>query len=164
MQVEKLSSGKKQRVNLDVLAQGAKKMRVEVKGTFGIVGGVGTLMNDQMTILLPRQKKAYSGAVSENSLVPILNVALDPRILASVFYDEPIPQWKCDSSHQLSSCQKDAYRVETTERTKERRKTRIEGPDFIALLVIQGNGTKVLSDDSDFTAEIPANYRIYKLP
>lgn len=163
MQVEKLSTQKKQRVNLEVLGRDPESLRVDVTGTFGVVGGVGALDRGQMTLLLPRQKKAYQGMVSEKSLLPILNVALDPRILLPVFQGRPIPNWECNDSHQLKECKLPPYRVETTEKTLEQRKIQIEGPDFVALLVIQDPATKVQAEDKDFRLEIPEGYSSYKL-
>lgn len=165
LQVEELRAEKKNRVDLEVAAVKPSTLRLDAKGTFGILGGIGLLKGDQATFILARQKKAYIGRAGPASLVPFLNIDLDPRVLLPVFFDEPIDGWSCrEKTQQLDHCEHEGYVVAVTERDAQKRKVEITGPDFRAILVIKDDGTKVMDDAGAFNVAVPDGYRIYKLP
>lgn len=165
LQIEELRTEKKNRVDLEVAAVKPSTLRIDAKGTFGIVGGVGLLKGEQATFILPRQKKAYLGRAGPKSLGPLLNIELDPRVLLPVFFDEPIAGWNCrEKTQRLDHCELNGFVVSVTERADQKRRAEITGPEFRAILVIRNDGTKVMDDASAFNVAVPDGYRIYKLP
>lgn len=164
LQVENLETEKKERVDLDVMAQRPSNLRMEVKGTFGVVGALGSLQQNVVTLVLPRQKKAYRGEAGPESLKSFLHIPLDPRILIPLFFDETIAGWSCNGETDIQQCTKGELKVQILERNEAKRRIQLSGPTFIATLIIRPLGTKVLDQKDVFQLDVPEGYKTYKLP
>jgi|GEM_PF-6963846 len=164
MQVENLETEKKERVDLEVMAKRPSSLKMEVKGTFGVVGAVGSLEAEMLTLVLPRQKKAYKGQAGPESLKPFLHIPLDPKILLPIFFDEAIAGWSCSGEKLVDLCTKDNLKVQILERSEAKRRVQLNGPSFVATLIIRSLGTKVLSQKDVFKLDVPEGYKLFKLP
>lgn len=94
-------SGKSHILNLDVLARKNEIMRLEVSTTLGLSLASILIEKGNIKYILPRQKRYFSGPLNSEALKPVLNVALDPRLLNAAFFEESYPDWSCQADHGL---------------------------------------------------------------
>ena len=99
--IKSLESGEANVVGLDVIGLKPNTVRMEVSSSLGIALASIVIRNQDVEYVLPKQKKYYHGAISEQSLYPALNVKINPEVLSAVFFEESYPQWNCQADNGL---------------------------------------------------------------
>lgn len=156
---------RKHTVDMDLLAEGQKRLRLDVAGSFAVSVAAAVVNGDQMTCLLPRQKRFYQGPASAEALSAALQAPLDPQILYSVLWDEKIraPGWSCEmaGSHLPQQCEnpKTSQKVIWAKRADNRKKVSIIDPRFEVELSLNEIQPKVQDLDRAFTLNIPPDYK-----
>ena len=108
-QVTEMSTGKSQQVNLDIYSVWPKKMRIEATAILGIEVAVLAVEDGQFSLILPREKKYYSGPNSEKALQNVFKVPLNPEWLINMTFDQDIKGsgWICGSENSVDANQEE---------------------------------------------------------
>jgi hypothetical protein len=100
-QVTEMSTGKSQQVSLDIYSVWPQKMRIEATAILGIEVAVLAVEGGHFNLILPREKKYYSGPNSEKALQNVFKVPLNPEWLINMTFDQDIkgPGWICGTEN-----------------------------------------------------------------
>ena len=168
-QIKDLKTNKSDVLSMEVLSEKDKNMRLELTGTLGVRVASLLIKDEKISYAIHTQKRYFSGNVSDKSLLPLFKIALDPRWLYSVFFDEPVQgsNWKCTNDGQdlIERCEqaKTGFVVFWSDRKGENKRVLIKGADFEINVLVNAFETKVQSPDKAFNLEAPASYKRYKL-
>lgn len=152
-------------VSVDFVASGRNRLRMEVSGTFATTLAVAVLDRDQLTYVLPRQKRYYQGQATKSSLRPIMNLELEPEQIFRILYDEPMQgrDWSClkNAEGQTASCAnaENQMKISWLRRERNKKDIQITGPKFDVTLNLERVPTKVQDSAKVFTLNIPTGFR-----
>lgn len=167
-QVQNKEEHKTYTVQMEALAVEPSMLRLDVSAGFGSPLGKLVLRGDQVSILLPQQKRAYAGTVSENSLRPILPIKLNPRDLMSFLFGSVPPNWKCEKKAEDNEVCTDpagALNLQHDPRLEKKTAKWVVTGDKFAMTVLPTNiKTNVQIKPDLFSMPIPEGYSKHKLP
>lgn len=143
-------------------------LRLDINGPFGKPLGKVVIRGDSMGLLVPQQKKAYIGAVSEHSFKPVLPMTLHPRALMSFLMGDVPRDWECvfEAPDKQVCVQKQLGLMLTRDPRPEMKKSkwRVEGEKFSLVFLPTDIKTNVQPKPDTFAMAIPDGYSRHKLP
>ena len=169
-QIRDQTSGKTNSVSMEVFAIREKALRLEITGTFGVSVASVLLQGEQISYLLPQQKKFVSGNASPRSLAQLLHSEVNPKWFYAVFFDQPIKDsgWSCKAAedHLVQSCENTGLgtKVVWSERQGERKRITISQNSREIQILVKTFQPKVQEPGTVFQLEAPEGYSRYKLP
>ena len=168
MQVQDKQAKKTFTVMIEAVMIEPSRLRLDVNGPFGTVLGKLVMKEDRVGVLLPRQKKAYVGLVSEKSLRPLLPVQINPRDLLQFLLGDTPKDWKCEQTTTgLQECKslKQALILRRDPRPESKKaKWSIDGDTFGIVFLPTSSTTNVQPSPEAFSLVIPEGYSKHKLP
>lgn len=158
---------RKHTLDMDFLALGQQKLRLDVSGSFAVSLAAAVMSGDQMTCLLPRQKRFYQGTASEAALRTAMQIPLDPHWILMGLKDQELKNWKCEKGGdgQVQRCVENtgATTVTWSERSQDYKKVLIQSAKYELELKLREVQTKVQDIDKAFTIKIPSDYTAIKV-
>ncbi len=166
--LQDLKTGKSHMVNLDILAIKPQRARFEVSSSLGIHLASLVITDRKVAYTMNREEKYFEGEKSNQSLIPLLRVPLDPDDLLNVVFDAPVQgsQWKCENENGLiKSCTNASENLTVTwlERNGNKRTVELKSKQFDIKLLFQSLKTKVEVSDATFALEPPSSYKKFRL-
>jgi hypothetical protein len=148
----------------EILAQKPQNLRVDVTTSLGVHLARVTLNESNLSYILTRDKKYFSGEPTAKALAPVLSMPLDPKLLVSILFDtEPTNgEWQCqkDKKDFLESCKsQDGVEVTWSDRQLERRTISVKVPSGLLQLELTGFQANVQSTPETFEIKVPPNFR-----
>jgi hypothetical protein len=149
-------------LSMDATSVWPDRLRLDVTGTLGVSVMSLALNKGQVTYVLPRQQKYFSGEVSDRVFSHIIHdLPLDPRWIIAILFDKPLRSegWAC-SQPQLGSCENAAsqIKVQVSNRTGERRLITITSPRLELKIQIQDFTGDIHPPDSLFSITRPDDF------
>lgn len=160
----------KKTVTVQIMAVAAEPqaLSMQITAGFGALLGKVTMSGRHIVILLPQQKKAYLGEISDNSLQPILHLSLNPRDLWFFLMGAVPKSWTCElKSFELDVCVDPTKRItlEHDPRLDHRQAKWTVSSDRFAMTVLPSSiKTNVQPQPELFSFNIPEGYSKHKLP
>lgn len=155
-------SKKSRSVSVDFVVSGKERLRMNVTGAFSIPVAAAVLDGDQLTYILPRQKRYYQGVASARALRPLLRLNMEPEQLFQILRDEPLlgKSWRCRREKTLMNCENslERTRVKWLSAEKSRRKVLFSGPRYDVHLQLERVPTKVQDEAKVFSLNVPAGF------
>lgn len=163
--IKSMETGEASVVTLDVIGQKPTPMRVEVTTSLGIALASILMKAEEVEYIIPKQKKYYHGPLSETSLLPVLKIKVDPRILSAAFFEEAYPQWSCQADHGLlSMCQiADGVQLKWDREDPASKRVSISSPNFDIQVQIKKYTAKAEFPKNALELKVPESYKKYKL-
>lgn len=153
-------------VNVDINAIRPDKARLDVETSLGMHVASMTLNEDKVEIILPEQKRFYSGKASPSSMKKMIPVALDPSWLMKILFDEKFESkdWQCveNKSSYYDWCKREDLKITWLQRKRQMRVVAIEAPTAKVQLQLKGFKPEA-KDESFYKLPKPPGFRTYKL-
>ncbi len=157
---------RKHTVDMDFLARGEDRLRIDVSANFAVPLAAAVMKDGEMTCLLPREKKFYQGPATRAALTRTLMVPLDPTWISAVLRDRDLKGWACvrDTLGLLQTCENsvESRRVTWSDRNGDYKKVVIQDPRFEFELKLKEVSTKVQDLSKAFTLKVPDGYESVK--
>lgn len=124
------------------------------------------LKGDELSYLVVADKRGYRGMANANAMVPVLHVALDPKLLYNVFFDKPIADknWSCteDEKGMPKECRqlRGGMKISWVSRQGQQRVLEIDSPKAFLQINIHTYDGPVKADDPKFDLKIPDSYKL----
>lgn len=156
-------------VQLDVIGLYPKKLRMDISAILGIYVGSFAWNDQEMQMLLAREKKFISGKANRESMQELLKLPLDPVVLSQLFWDQKLggSDWKCslDSNLHPQKCEQADLKIqiEFKERTPDTRIVMIDSPKIEAEMNIQKYQKEIHTDSQTFLLTAPENFSVIRL-
>ena len=169
VQIQDFEHQKSNNLNLQVIAEKNRAVRMEVTGTMGVNIASLLLKGDDISYAIHTQKRFISGSASEKALMPLFSIDVDPRWLYAIFFDETIPEknWVCRKGLDLKieRCERaqDGLKIFWSERHGENKRVTLSNAKFELQILVKSFTTKVQSPERAFTLTPPEGYKRYKL-
>lgn len=167
--VSDLKANKSHTLDIDILADRAGQMRMEVSATMG-VQVASLVLNKDIRYVIYNQKRYFEGRPSENSFLPLMNLPLHPYNLLSILFDAPIrgKGWTCnkDANNLVTDCYhaERGLKVQWEDRTEEgQKKVVITAPEFEMRWLFRPPKTEVQLKEETFHLDPPAEFKIIQL-
>lgn len=163
--IKNRETGEASIVSLDVLAQKPNPIRVEVTTSLGMALASVVIKESEIEYLIPKQKKYYQGPISELSLVPVLNIKVDPRLLGAAFFETAYPDWECQADGGLlESCSAPGgVQLKWERESSNDRRVSISGPAFEVQIQTKKFIEKETLSANAFALKVPGSYKKYRL-
>lgn len=164
--IKNTDTGEANILNLDIVGQKPFPIRIEANTSLGIHLASILILEKEVQFLLPNSKKFYSGPMSAKSLAPILNVALDPRLIVAALFDESFPDWSCEAQEgKIVRC--DTLNKDKIEWFREKedpgKRVEIKGVNYESQFRFEDQKEISSIKESAFVLKVPKNYRKYHL-
>ncbi|MEQ1875839.1 MAG: DUF4292 domain-containing protein [Bdellovibrionia bacterium] len=148
----------------EILAQKPQNLRVDVTTSLGIHLARMTLNEEQLSYILTREKKFFSGPATPAALKPVMGMALDPKLLVSVLFEtQPTEEgWDCkrDKDDLLQTCTSEkGVELSWTERSKERRTITVKSDKGHLQLELSGYQSNVQVPAESFAIKAPPGFK-----
>jgi hypothetical protein len=166
VQVQDKAEKKTYTLMLEAVAMSPSRLRMDLTGGFGSPMGKLVMRGEQVGILIPQQKKAYIGTVSENAFKPLLPLEVSPRDLMNFLFGEVPKTWFCEKkTAELETCTDPAKHL-SLERNpaSQQAKWTLTGEKFALAVLPTSVKTNVQLKPDTFSMPIPDNYSRHKLP
>lgn len=162
--VRNLQINKSQVVNLDFVGQKPWPIRLEVTASMGFHLASLIFSKEKVQYMLTRQKKYFSGPMSDKSLEPLLGVELEPQVLTSVLYDDVPSEWLCQQVEKQRVCNTPSgARVAWLNNDEVKKLIQVEGRGFNVQLSFSSYEPLSEFDQSKFKLKVPEDYKRYRL-
>lgn len=156
-------------VHLDIQAIRSSKLRVDITSPLG--GHLASLVMDQgqVTYLLVKQRKYYTGKASSRVLKPLIQLPLNPKYLEQILFDQPIARapWICRQSEKnfLETClnKKTGLKVEVAQRSGPKRLIRFEHKSGQVQMNLSDFEPSIDSRENLFALKRPSSFKAYKV-
>jgi hypothetical protein len=164
MLIKDLKENQSHILNAEIKAIQPGHLRMDVMTTLGIHVFSLALNNENMTYLVVREKKYYTGPLSSRAMASILKINLDPRILFSLLFNQ-IPKdttYACVSDDQglpkVCEDKKTRIKISWLEKDSEKQIINIHHDRASIQLSLKLLKTKVASEEGLFEMTPPAGF------
>lgn len=159
--------------SIDIVAQRDRAVRMDVSAIFGIYVGTLTLKNQDLRILLARERKFYRGSVnSAQSLRSVIGMNLHPAVLYTLLFDsDPGEGWRCSRSSTglLGKCESSEGQLKIVWQKREAADSRapktilITSPKVEVQMQLGEAREDVSMTDKTFEIAPPSGYRTIQI-
>lgn len=155
---------RKHSVDMDILAVGEQRLRLEVTGTMAVTLAVAVMNGNELTCLLPREKKYYQGPATAAALAKTIRVPFDPKWISAMVRDKEIQgaSWSCEKDEKAlpKKCEslQSSRSVIWSERRDDSKKVVIADPNYEISLKLNEVPTKVQDQGKAFSLNVPSSY------
>jgi hypothetical protein len=163
--IKSLETGEASIVTLDVVAQKPNPMRVEVTSTLGMALASILIRENDIEYIVPKQKRYFSGPISETALQPVLKIKVDPKLLSAALFEQNYPNWECQATDGiLQSCSTpEGAKVAWEREAQGTKRVTILAPQFEVQIQVKKYSTRATMPDSALVLKVPESYKRYKL-
>jgi hypothetical protein len=171
--IRDIKNSKSNTLSIDFVAIKPDLLRAEVSATLGLSVASLAINKNKVTYAIHTQKKFYQGVISDQSMGPLLQVKMNPRVLFYVLFDQPLPAsaWNCrlsgDGLPETCESKNSDFKILWTERNGETKRVTIQRAEFEIQVYVKSFSpdlpTKVQEDPSFFTITPPNSYKSYQL-
>jgi len=156
-------------VNMDAYAVRDQFLRMDITAALGTPVASLVLQGEQISYILPQQKRYFEGPSSGRALSPILAVPVDPQIFYSLLFDVPPKQkgWTCakDQKGFLKKCEQSKTGITVTWKERKGRRKNIFIDHKKASLQMNVSWFKPSLDAKKglFVLKAPSRFKKYRL-
>ncbi|MFK8137816.1 MAG: hypothetical protein AB8E15_05580 [Bdellovibrionales bacterium] len=155
-------------VYIDILATKTNKLRMDVETSLGIHLASLAYDSKELDIVLPQQKKFYSGSGRRATLSKMIPIDVRPELIISFLFDEEAKDagWKCNRGPKgaLSDCfNVNGMKITWKKRMREQRVIAIESKRASIQMQLRGFNDSPEIKNEMFTIGRPSGYKRSKL-
>lgn len=152
-------------VSLDVLAQKPNPMRVEVTTSLGVALASILIKESEVEYIVPKQKRYYSGPLSETALLPVLKIKVDPKILTAALFETSYPDWQCKATEGIiEDCSTpDGVQLKWEREAQNKKRVSITSPLYDVQIQVKKYESKPVFPQNALVLKVPDSYKKYKL-
>lgn len=172
MLLQDLRRGKRDVVDWDFLGLGGTSLRADFTGPLGVSLAHLVLDSDSMTLLLPREKKFYSGIANSKVIQRLTKMSIEPGLL-KFFVWERNPELyglvcESDLSLRFTKCQHKNFTMTFAERDSVKKRISVKSNHWEIQFLVKDYKTKPLSSDQNISqADLGSeavSTNVFKLP
>lgn len=162
--IKDLAKKKSHILYAEILAQRPQSLRVDVTTSLGIHLARMTLNDAQVSYILTREKKFFTGQATPASLKPILGMPLDPKLLVNILFElQPTDEgWNCtrDKNDLLQTCSSsNGVELNWSDRSVERRTIVVKTDKGHLQLELSGYQSNVQVPAETFSIKSPPGFK-----
>ncbi len=160
---------KKNTVSLEVVSRRPKNMRMDISAILGVYVGSFVWNENQMQILLAREKKFIVGPANVESMQEILKLQIEPVALFNIFWDEPLSaaEWNCelDQLKRMKLCRHRTLAIQIVwqERDGRHRLIEIDSAKINTQLSINEIEEDTEIKASTFQLKLPEGFKLIRI-
>jgi len=164
VQLRDLRKGDVHYLDVDILSQQDQRLRMDLRATLGILVASISILDNEVSYLIPQRKTYYSGLASDRSFKPLGSLQLHPKAFYSLIFDKPIRfgDWRClvDPKGLPVKCESTTLKskVEWLERNSSGLKVLVSSLNFEMTWILKSVEEMDSAQDKDFKLAAPENF------